>query len=100
MGYHATTGATGAVLEARRRRTERQEDIVLRMFENSERGWTPDELWEYMDVSWPITSVRRAISNLTRDGKLEKTNIKRMGAYGHETHVWRLAVPSAQLELV
>lgn len=44
----------------------------------------------------PLTSVRRAITTLERNGKLVKTQRQRQGAYGRPEHVW--AVP-AQGEL-
>ena len=45
----------------------------------------------------PITSVRRAMSNLTRDGKLEKTSKKVVEVYGISNYLWRLK--ERQLEL-
>lgn len=38
-----------------------------------------------------LTSIRRAISNLTRDGVLEKTDNMVDGGYGSPVHCWRLA---------
>lgn len=46
----------------------------------------------------PITSVRRALSNLTRDGKL-CTCGKTMGPYGHPESYWRLVPRDPQREL-
>ena len=39
---------------------------------------------------WPLTSVRRAITNLSSDGELVKTNDKVTGIYGKPEHLWRL----------
>ena len=39
----------------------------------------------------PITSVRRAISNLTKDHKLEKSSKQKLGKYGKLNHTWHLA---------
>lgn len=39
----------------------------------------------------PITSIRRAMTNLTDKGKLVKTKIKRPGIYKAPNYCWRLA---------
>lgn len=38
----------------------------------------------------PLTSVRRAMSNLTKAGLLVKTGIKIAGPYGRDEYCWRL----------
>ena len=52
---------------------------------------TPAEIWEgygfkYKNV--PLTSIRRAITNLETEGLLEKTNIQKPGVYGKKNHCW------------
>ena len=39
----------------------------------------------------PITSIRRAITDLTNEGKLVKTNSLKKGNYGKKCHCWKLA---------
>ncbi len=46
----------------------------------------------------PITSIRRALSNLTRDGKLMKDGMAK-GPYGKPEHYWRLVPRDPQREL-
>lgn len=46
----------------------------------------------------PITSVRRALSNLTRDGKL-RTSGQTKGPYGRPESYWRLVERSSQREM-
>lgn len=41
-------------------------------------------------AKWPITSIRRAITNLTNDGELVKHDRMRMGDYGKDNHTWSL----------
>ena len=48
--------------------------------------------------SVPITSVRRALSNLTRDGYLKKSG-KAKGPYGRPEHYWRLVEQEPQRRL-
>ena len=43
------------------------------------------------EVSWPITSIRRAITDLTNAGKLTKTDTMKLGRYGKHVHTWKLA---------
>ena len=44
-----------------------------------------------MDLNCPITSVRRAMTNLTKAGLLEKTGDKVLGEYGVMVNTWKLA---------
>lgn len=79
----------------------RQEDAILEFFRLNPLGWTPEEIHQHVfDRRCPLTSVRRGISNLTAQGKLVKTDDTRMGYYGHQSHVWKLAGKPAQMELV
>jgi hypothetical protein len=36
----------------------------------------------------PITSIRRAMSNLTKDNKLVKTNAMKQGGYDKPNFIW------------
>lgn len=38
----------------------------------------------------PITSIRRAITNLTEAGRLEKLDVRVKGMCGKSEHVWRV----------
>lgn len=80
----------------------KQEDIVLDWFmAHPERGWTPEQVHKHVfDERVPLTSVRRAFTDLASANKLDMTMEVRVGNYGATCHVWRLAVPTAQMELV
>lgn len=45
---------------------------------------------EAIDLNTPITSIRRAISDLAKEGYLLKTDKKVMGNWGRLTYTWRL----------
>ena len=95
LSFHNTNAETGATLQASQEQACHQETVILRMFRDRPyAGWTPFEVHEFLMLfhnrDWPITSVRRAITNLTRDGDLVKTNIQRMGPYGKKNYVWRV----------
>jgi len=47
----------------------------------------------------PITSVRRAMTNLSNQGKLEKSNVMMLERYGKKNHYWHLAGVKDQLEM-
>lgn len=45
----------------------------------------------YPSYNTPLTSIRRAITNLTTQGKLTKTERKTVGIYGRNECVWEIA---------
>ena len=60
--------------------------------DNPDETFTPDQiqhLCEICEREWPITSIRRAISTLTKQGNLTKTDELRKGKYGKKTHTWK-----------
>ena len=78
----------------------RQEEKVYMLFsENPEREFTPFEVWAAILPDVPITSVRRAITCLTEEGKLEKTNRQKAERYGKPNYVWRLRRSDEQMTL-
>ena len=73
----------------------RQEDAILKIAERMVDGeFSPSKILQKLEAcgrNIPITSVRRAISDLTRNGDLVKTDKQVMGIYGRKEYVWRLA---------
>lgn len=74
-----------------------QEQIILQFFQQrKDRDFTPCEVFETMlaigtiDRRTPITSIRRAMSNLTQTQRLVKTQNKRTGIYGMVNFTWKL----------
>ncbi len=73
-----------------------QQHIVLNLFQTSYHKWTASLVWEQLLSTdkihqlTPLTSIRRAISNLQRAGYLEKENETRMGMYGKNEHYYKL----------
>lgn len=92
MPFYNTIGATGHDLAARQAATETQAQRILRFFQDHPRpiGWTPSEVHREALPASPLTSVRRAMTDLTNEGALVKTEIMRPGAYGCPEHVWKL----------
>ena len=87
--YYNTNNETGSKLKASRSKTSRQRDIILNIFK---RGTTlsPEDVLRFSGLKAPITSIRRAITDLTDEGLLEKTEIRKKGIYGKLVHTWRL----------
>ena len=89
--YYNTTNQSGSLLRWYEEQTDKQEDIVLRFFEEHPGNHSPFDVHFSCLSSAPITSVRRAITNLTKAGKLVKTDHQKMGAYGKPCYTWKLA---------
>lgn len=90
--YFNTTQETEANLKAYRDTADSQEQAVLAFFQCFPGPWRPDDVWRLLFLkSVPITSVRRAMTNLTTEGHLAKTGIKRCGDMGRPVHTWALA---------
>ncbi len=103
--YHNTTNESGRQLLRYQNKALAQDVRVLAYFElqyNSSGNYvllTPTAaLQRVFNNSVPITSVRRALSNLTRAGKL-RTSGTAKGPYGRPEHYWRLVERSPQRTL-
>lgn len=88
MTFYNTTALTGDRLKAYRQSAQTQEDIIHGLFK-AETTLSPSQVDEMTGNAWPITSIRRAISDLTREGRLEKLDRMVEGKYGKPEHVWR-----------
>ena len=95
--YYNTNNETNETLTRSRRNTVNQEDVIFSVFENSPTNeFTPSEVLNVIgfqdpDCRWPITSIRRAISDLTGSNKIIKTNNQKVGPYGKNVYTWKLA---------
>jgi hypothetical protein len=91
--YYNTNKIEGKALAEARQRNLSQEDKILFFFQMyPDRDFSPHAVQSYVMPNAPLTSTRRAITNLTIKGYLEKnTTAKRiMGPYGTLVHTWRL----------
>lgn len=91
--YHNTNRETGAVLRESRSTARAQQEVILEFFRSHPgRHYSPDQIHQAVLPAAPITSVRRAITNFTDDGFLEKTAHMITGSWGKQVHTWRLVV--------
>ena len=93
--FYNTARLSGQELQHAIAHAKSQEDAILLLFTNSYTGRaTPSDVMETLrrrGRAWPITSVRRAMHNLTKDGSLFKTDHQQAGPYGMPEHIWQLA---------
>ena len=93
--YYNTNNESSSTLKRSRERASTQEEIILDLFKRYPNfHMTPfdiqDALSALYDLDAPITSVRRAITDLTTESQLVKTDIMKKGKYGKEVHCWKL----------
>jgi len=89
MSYHNTTETTGPDLQEYEAKAIGQEDLILDYFNNTTSGHTPSHIQSVLLPRSPITSVRRAITNLTNAGKLVKTDTQCNGPFNRPEFVWK-----------
>ena len=92
FGYFNTTRLTNPELAECKEKAQSQTEVVLRFFQRHEgTNFSPEEVHRYLKLPRvPLTSIRRAITNLEHLGKLVKTGNQRIGSYGRKTNCWRL----------
>jgi len=97
--YHNTTESTQPELGKYREKAASQEELILYAFKTLRKG-TPSEVNQRVFANrTPITSVRRALTNLTNSGELVKTDKQVKGPYGRPEFEWRLADKYRQQEM-
>ena len=88
--YYNTTRLNGDELKKATMEAVTQEDTILQWY-TERRRLSLGEVFTMADMvgyDWPITSVRRAITNLTNRGLLVKTDEQVEGLYGRPEYVW------------
>ena len=96
--YYNTTNQTGKTLTNNWDNSKTQEDLIMDFFGRLKERYrgadtyaTPHQVYLAFDEKYPITSIRRAMSNLTASGKLQKTTIQRTGGYAKPNYCWKLS---------
>jgi hypothetical protein len=97
MSYYNTTKIKGYELIAYKKRAESQESLVYNCFLDYKKPLSPSMILYKLGLNCPITSIRRAVTNLTLDNKLIKTNDTTRGIYGKPEHLWRLKTDADDL---
>lgn len=95
--YYDTTGLGDEALAERIAQAETQEERIRLYFEaHPQLRLTPFEIQERLFPETPVTSVRRAITNLTDECVLEKTDHMKEGRFGQPNHTWTLAADDGE----
>lgn len=89
--YYNTTQLSGDELNQAVGRAKEQEEAILLIYRNCDYSLSPSKIMSCCNRAghnWPLTSIRRAITNLTAQGKLIKTGSMAPGIYGKPEHLW------------
>ena len=93
MPFFNTIDEVGNALAESNKKTNRQEDLIYSLFIWIKQPLSPSMVLTQLGLAgknYPITSVRRAMTNLSKEGKLKKTNDYTEGQYGKREHLWKL----------
>ena len=71
--------------------TRTQEAIILDCFKSAKEPLSPSMVHFLTKLKCPITSIRRAMSDLSKDGKLVKLEQFTIGKFGKKEHLWEAA---------
>lgn len=98
--YYNTTHSTRGQLSRFEGKALSQEERILEWFREYEQPASPSGLCQLLyHGQVPVTSIRRAFTNLTNAGDLVKTDNQVEGPYGRPEYQWKLAPKYAQREM-
>ena len=90
MPHYNTTKESGQLLDLFSQLSLAQDEEVMSLMWFLRRA-SPSQVWDrYGRDRCPVTSIRRSMTDLTKEGRLVKTPEKITGAYGRPEHVWTL----------
>ena len=89
--YHNTNNEQGVTLAKSNAKAKTQENAILAYFgANPLEEYTAEEIHAKTLLGCPLTSIRRAMTNLAEKGELVKTNHMATGMYGKMIYKWKL----------
>ena len=99
--HYNTVPDRGENLKRYRSIAKNQRDRILEFMKRSpDREFTPFEIMRLVMPATPITSVRRAMTDLESDGEIFKTGNKSIGDHGRTNNTWKVYIePSQQMPL-
>jgi hypothetical protein len=97
--FYNTNKEAGNELKNSNLKAKTQECDVLQIFKDKTK-LSASEAWNIYDGKGitPITSIRRAITNLCHDGELIKTDETKIGIYGKKEHIY-ITSPKLNVQL-
>jgi hypothetical protein len=95
--YYNTTNETGISLKTNFEKADNQTRLTLAVFQTYPNdNLSANDVWAFLidnesiNEQTPLTSIRRAITDLTNRNRLVKTDKKVLGSAGRKTYTWRL----------
>ncbi len=91
--YYNTLNLTDPALSKKRRKADGQDVIIASVFLRCRKSFlTPFQVKEKSNLPkrTPITSIRRSLTTLTKDGLLVKMDRMKEGRFGSLNHCWKL----------
>ena len=89
--YFNTIPIEGTELKEAQFKAGSQNEEILFIFKNFGLFWSPSDIFLYVNNKrWPLTSIRRSLTTLTKLGYLEKTGELKTGMFGRPENIWKL----------
>jgi len=88
--YHNTSNLSGPILDQYETKAKSQEQVILDWFRIYEQPASPSQCQALFHPPPPLTSIRRAFTNLTTRGELVKTDKQVRGPFGRPETQWSL----------
>ena len=90
MSYYNTIEEVGSALTESNKKTRKQEELIFDLFVKRNQPLSPSMVLTESGLNCPITSIRRAITDLCNAGRIVKTNRQVRGMYNKPEHLWEL----------
>jgi hypothetical protein len=87
--YFNTTNLSKEDLKESIANAFKQEELIVNLYKRYG-SLSPSDVLKLLDFKYPITSVRRAITTLTKKHLLIKTEVQKKGLYGKLEYIWAL----------
>jgi len=92
--YFNTTNLTGPERVKSVEKAFTQNEAVFEVYRYVNMAISPSHCLRLLEsrtrLTWLLTSVRRAITTLEKQGRLQKLDTKVMGMYGKPEHLWKV----------
>ena len=86
--FYNTINEVSSTLVKSHLTTRTQEAVILDCFKSAKEPLSPSMVHFLTKLKCPITSIRRAMTNLSKDGSLKKTSKYTIGKFGKKEHLW------------
>ena len=90
MPFYETIDQVGSALTESNKKTRKQEDLIYSLFVKRNEPLSPSMVLSQSGLNCPITSIRRAMTDLTNSGHIVKTDRQVRGMYNKPEHLWEL----------